>query len=150
MPRVIVLLLMLLTLAAPVRAVGPSDTALAEDPAYARAVALIEAGDHRAAIPLLMDLRREHPGEPAIANWLGFAHRKLRDYPTSKDFYDEALRLDPGFLPALEYQGEWFLETGDMASARANLARLEVLCGRCHEWEDLARSIAAAEAAGRR
>jgi predicted Zn-dependent protease len=143
-------LLALMLLATPAGAVGPLDTALADDPAYRRAVELIERQDYRMAIPLLMDLRREHPGEPAVSNWLGFAHRKLKEYPTSKIFYDEALRLDPAFLPALEYQGEWFIETGDMASARANLARLEQLCGQCHEWRDLAESIAKAEAAGRR
>jgi hypothetical protein len=40
----------------------------------------------------------------------------------------------------------WFIETGDMASAKANLARLEKLCERCHEWQDLSAAIAKAEA----
>ena len=32
-----------------------------------------------------------------------------------------------------------------MASAKANLARLATLCGRCHEWQDLNEAIGKAE-----
>lgn len=126
------------------RAVGPETTPLKQNPDYVRAVERIEATAYAEAIPTLMALRRDYPEAPEVANWLGFAHRKLKDYPTSKRFYDEALLLDPNYLPALEYQGEWFIETGDIASARANLAKLERLCGRCHEWDDLAKSLAKA------
>lgn len=142
MRRTIILACMLFATAA--LAVGPSDTKLVEDAEYRSGVAAIETKAYDDAIRIFTRLRAEHPASPEIANWLGFAHRKLKRYPESKRWYDEALMLDPNYLPALEYQGEWFIETGDMASAKANLAKLERLCGKCHEWQDLAESIAKA------
>jgi hypothetical protein len=33
---------------------------------------------------------------------------------------------------------------GDIPSAQANMAKLERLCGRCHEWQDLNESLSKA------
>ena len=138
-----ILSLMLAT--APAIAVGPDWTILDEDPDYRQARRWIEEKNFAPAIDKLMKLLVSKPDAPELLNWIAFSHRKLKNYPVSKQFYDAALRRDPTFLPALEYQGEWFIETGDMASARANLARLAQLCGRCHEWQDLNAAVAKAE-----
>lgn len=127
-------------------AVGPESSYLDLDPDYRDARLAIDAKDYPTAIERLERVLKSHPLSPDVLNWLGFSHRKLKHYPTSKRYYDAALAIDPAYLPALEYQGEWYLETGDMARARANLAILERLCGRCHEWQDLAQAIDAAEA----
>lgn len=127
-------------------AVGPDWTYLDEDPDYRQARRWIEEKNYAPAIEKLMALLNRQPNSPVLLNWIAYSHRKLKNYPVSKQFYDAALRRDPTFLPALEYQGEWFIETGDMASAKANLARLATLCGRCHEWQDLNEAIMKAEA----
>ena len=126
-------------------AVGPDWTWLDDDPDYRLARRWIEEKNFPPAIEKLEVLLKRSPNSPVLLNWLAFSHRKLKNYPLSKTYYDAALERDPTFLPALEYQGEWFIETGDMASARANLVKLEQLCGRCHEWGDLRDAIAKAE-----
>jgi tetratricopeptide (TPR) repeat protein len=133
------------TTATPVTAVGPSDTPLKEEALYKAGVAAIDARDWELALRIFHRMQPEHAAAPEVANWLGFAYRKLKRYPESKRWYDQALLLDPNYLPALEYQGEWFIETNDLPSAKANLAKLERLCGRCHEWQDLDASIRKAE-----
>lgn len=130
---------------APAFAVGPDWTWLDDDPDYRQARRWIEEKNFPPAIEKLEVLLKRSPNSPVLLNWLAFSHRKLKNYPLSKQLYDAALERDPTFLPALEYQGEWFIETGDMPSAKANLAKLEQLCGRCHEWGDLRDAIAKAE-----
>ncbi len=126
-------------------AAGPETSTLDQDPDYRDGVAAINARDYEKALVIFHRLQPERAAAPEVANWLGFAYRKLKRYPESKRWYDQSLMLDPNYLPALEYQGEWFIETGDMASAKANLAKLERLCGKCHEWQDLDQSIRKAE-----
>ncbi|CAN7660051.1 tetratricopeptide repeat protein [Bosea sp. LjRoot237] len=128
------------------QAVGPDWTMLDEDPDYRQARRWIEEKNYQPAIDKLMGLLVRQPNSPELLNWIAFSQRKLKNYPVSKQFYDAALLRDPTYLPALEYQGEWFIETGDMASAKANLEKLAKLCGRCHEWQDLDQAIRAAEA----
>lgn len=130
-----------LLLAGSAFAAGPDVSALDEDPDYRAARRWIEEKNYPPAIEKLDILLKRQPNSPALLNWLAFSHRKLKNYPLSKQYYDAALLRDPTFLPALEYQGEWFIETGDLASAKANLAKLAVLCGRCHEWQDLNAAI---------
>jgi tetratricopeptide (TPR) repeat protein len=130
--------------AAPARAVGPETSPLDTHPSYVRARELIRAGDYRAAIRSLEIVRSEHREAADVYNWLGFAHRKLKDYPTAKIHYDRALALDPAHLGANEYLGEWYVETGDLAGARGRLARLVELCGDCEEKRDLEEAIARA------
>jgi hypothetical protein len=45
--------------------------------------------------------------------------------------------IDPFYRPALEYQGMWFIEMGDVPSAKANLERLRKICEACEETKDL-------------
>lgn len=125
----------------PAAAVGPWVSPLEMEPDYRDAERLIAAGEWRQAIVLLERLLVQFKDAPEVLNYLGFAHRKLKDYPRSKQFYDAALAVKADYLPALEYQGEWYLETGDVQAAMANLRKLESLCGRCHEWQDLAAAL---------
>ena len=55
--------------------------------------------------------------------------------------YTAALKINPGHLGALEYQGEMYLELGQTDAAMANLKKLQGLCGDCEEATDLAESI---------
>lgn len=146
MRKLVLSLLAALLLGGAAMAVGPDVSALDDDPDYRAARRWIEEKNFPPAIEKLEILLKRQPNSPVLLNWLAFSHRKLKNYPLSKQYYDAALLRDPTFLPALEYQGEWFIETGDMASAKANLAKLAALCGRCHEWQDLNEAIGKAEA----
>lgn len=118
-------------------AVGPENPRLQANPDYRDAERLIRSEKYSEAIPILSRLDKEFPGEPELLNWLGFAHRKLKDYPKAKHFYDAALKAEPTYRPALEYQGMWFIETGDIPSAKENLAKLRRICASCEETKDL-------------
>ncbi len=98
-----------------------------------------------------MQLKAEFKTSADVPNWLGFCHRKLKDYPRARAFYDEALTYNPTHLGANEYLGEWYVETGDLAKAREQLAYLTGLCGNCEEAKDLAEALreGAEDAVGR-
>lgn len=112
---------------------------------YAGAVKLIKSGDPEAGLAQLLALRlheREARDHPDVLNFIAFAHRKMKRYPEAKVFYEAALKRDPDHLGALEYYGEWHIETGDVASARRFLERLRALCGGvCEEYRDLQAAL---------
>jgi cytochrome c-type biogenesis protein CcmH/NrfG len=65
--------------------------------------------------------------------------------------YGEAIRLDPRHKGAREYLGEAYLQVGDVAKAKEQLAELERMCFiGCGERDDLRKSIAAYEAKQKR
>lgn len=81
-----------------------------------------------------------------LYNLLGYTTRQLGQYDDAARWYREALYYDPAHRPALEYQGELFLKTGDIEAARGNLALLDLFCPEgCAERDILAAAIAAAE-----
>ena len=116
------------------------------DPVYARAMVEVKAGRYATAIPLLADVIKHDPRNADAFNNLGYSQRKLGQRDQAMASYAEALRLKPGHLGALEYQGELFLELGDLSKAETNLNRLGTLCGRCESYEDLAQTITAYKA----
>lgn len=78
-----------------------------------------------------------------VYSLLGFTMRKTGDYKTSYTYYTKALEYDPVHKGALEYLGELFVETGNLAKAKEQLAVLERLCpSGCEEREDLEKAIA--------
>lgn len=127
-------------------AVGNPSSSLFNDPTWQKADQLVKDGKYAEALPILHGLDLDFADNADIHNLLGVSYRKLKDYPRSKLHYDRALAIDPNHLPTLEYQGEWFIETGDMASAEKNLAKLKWICGECHEYKDLAEAITKAKA----
>lgn len=75
-------------------------------------------------------------------NLLGYSLRHLDRTDRAMQAYERALKLDPNHKGALEYQGVLFVLLGDLDSARANLDKLEAICGTsCEEYEDLAEAI---------
>jgi tetratricopeptide (TPR) repeat protein len=133
---------LLFLLNAPAFAVGGADSGLESEPAYRDANRLIKAHDYAAAIPHLQQLDKALPNNAEILNLLGFTHRKIKDYPSAKRFYDASLAQDQYYRPALEYQGMWFIETGNIPAALANLARLRQICASCEETKDLEDALA--------
>jgi len=137
-----------LGLSAPVLAAGSEDDSSATSPAsaasYADAKAAVYAGNYAAAIPMLKDITAAEPQNADAWNLLGFSSRKSGDMKAASKAYAKALKINPGHLGALEYQGEMFVQTGQADKAKANLDKLKSLCGTCEEMQDLEKVMKAA------
>ena len=108
--------------------------------------AKIQAANYPAAIEELRGLAEDNQ-EADIYNLLGFSLRKSGDYATSLTYYNKALALQPDFKPAREYLGELYLDMGDVAKAKEQLAELSKLCpDGCDERTDLEKAVAAKSA----
>ncbi len=85
-------------------------------------------------------------------NLMGYALRKqpTPDLAGAERHYDEALRINPKHLGALEYSGELYLMKGDLAKAEARLQTLAGACNNCEELEDLKKATARFKADGNR
>jgi tetratricopeptide (TPR) repeat protein len=139
----------LLTMALdPVNAAGTSDESSESDagaPSYAAAKAAIDSEDYAGALPLLDKLTSDEPDNADAWNLRGFANRKLGNMDEAAKSYAVALKINPGHLGALEYQGEMFVQLGEVDKAKANLETLKGLCGTCEEVTDLADFIQGAK-----
>lgn len=129
----------------PVMAAGTSDDSsdTASAPSYADAKAMIDGKDYAGALPLLDQITQAEPQNADAWNLRGFANRKLGNMDEAALSYEAALKINPGHLGALEYQGEMFLELGEIDKAKVNLDFLQGLCGTCEESDDLAAAISA-------
>jgi Flp pilus assembly protein TadD len=136
-------------LSLPAMAEGTSDgsaTTAAAETVYAEAKAAVDSGNFAAALPMLDGLTKVDPQNADAWNLLGFTYRKLNQLDDSNAAYLTVLKINPNHLGALEYQGELFITTGKLDDARANLAKLQALCGTCEEYEDLDKALKAAGA----
>ena len=103
---------------------------------------LVDAGDYATALPQLQALNTQTPNNPDVLNLIGFSLRKTGHADQALDFYNKALALKPDHLGANEYLGELYLQLGDIANARRQLARLDHLCAYgCAQREELSRWI---------
>ena len=124
---------------APALAVDNMESSDAPDLASVRAK--IKAQDYAAALAELRDLA-EDTQQADVYNLLGFTLRKTGDFKTSLTYYTKALELQPDHKAAREYLGELYVETGNLAKAKEQLAILAKLCpGGCEEREDLQKAI---------
>src|SRR5258706_4171172 len=95
--------------------------------------------------------RLNDTGDADWNNLMGYSLRKgpTPDFAGAERFYDEALRIDPKHRGALEYSGELYLQTGDLARAEQRLAALDKACFLpCSEYSDLKKAIAQYKANG--
>jgi Flp pilus assembly protein TadD len=141
-------------LAAPATALADGDRTPApgktQDAASTQAVRAIEAGQFKAAIPLLEGVVARDERNADAYNWLGYAVRKDGDPARAIPIYQKALAIDPKHRGAHEYIGEAYLMVGDLASARQHLARLDSLCFfSCDEYRDLKKAIESFERTGK-
>lgn len=132
--------------AAPALAAGTEDgsSQTAAVGTYAEAKALVYSAKYAEARDMLQAVTAAEPRNADAWNLLGFSSRKLGDLKAASKAYSKALKLNPGHLGALEYQGEMFVQMGEAAKAKANLVKLEGLCGNCEEARDLKKAMAAA------
>ena len=89
--------------------------------------------------------RLNDTGDADWNNLMGYSLRKAPtpDFAGAEKFYNEALRIDPRHRGALEYSGELYLQTGDLARAEQRLAALDKACRfGCSEYSDLKKAVA--------
>ncbi len=142
-----VLAILAALVAGPAYAAGTEDESETTSGAdYQAAEAAILAGNFAEALPILTALTEAEPANADAWNLLGFASRKSGDLEAAGTAYTRALKINPDHLGALEYQGELYLQLMQTDMAKANLARLQGLCGACEEAEDLAQALAEAGA----
>jgi tetratricopeptide (TPR) repeat protein len=114
---------------------------LVEGPDLKGVRAEIKAKKYDAALAELKVLVVKNP-IPDVYSLLGFALRKTGDRPQAMIYYRKALDINPSHRGALEYQGELFVELGQIDKAKENLAKLTKLCTfGCEEAEDLKEAI---------
>jgi tetratricopeptide (TPR) repeat protein len=104
---------------------------------YLRARALIMDGRYEAGIAALHAL--EHDDHPEIANYIGYASRKLGRYDESKFWYEKALAADPRHVRTWSYYGMWHAEQGNRLMALDYLEKVRLICGNtsCEEYTKL-------------
>ena len=129
---------------APAFAVDNMESTDAPDLSSVRAK--ISAKNYAAALTELRDIA-EDTQQADVYNLLGYTLRKTGDFKTSLTYYTKALELQPDHKAAREYLGELYVETGNIAKAKEQLAILAKLCpGGCEEREDLQKAISAKSA----
>src|SRR5262249_2390362 len=112
------------------------------DAAYSVASALINEGRYSDALSSLHQAALALGPHPDVLTYQGFANRKLHNYDVAISYYSAALKLMPDHRGANEYLGEYFVETGQMAKARAQLVKLDHICKfGCEQAEELRRWI---------
>jgi len=108
--------------------------------------AKIKTRDFRGAITELNGMIAQGVQHADLYSLLGYSLRKSGDQKTAMTFYAKALEFNPEHKGALEYQGELFVEIGDLARARTNAAKLAQLCPQgCEERDDLDQAIRTAQ-----
>lgn len=112
---------------------------------YTEAERAVKTREYEKAIAALQRILARQPGNVDALNYLAYSHRELGRYDVSLGYYQQALALNPDHRGANEYLGELYLRLGKMKEARAQLAKLQRICGRgCEEYEALRAAIAKA------
>jgi tetratricopeptide (TPR) repeat protein len=104
---------------------------------YRAARALILAGDYQGGIAAMHAIGRDD--HPDVANYIGYAYRKMGDYADSKIWYEKALAADPDHVRTWSYYGMWQMEQGNRLKALDDLQKVKLICGNtaCEEYKEL-------------
>jgi tetratricopeptide (TPR) repeat protein len=114
------------------------------DPDFAAGKRALVAEDWTGAIAALKLALLRDPRNADIYNYIGYAHRRLRQFGPAMQHYQQALVINRRHRSAHEHLGELYLALGEPTKATEQLARLEEICLiACVETDDLKRAIAA-------
>lgn len=104
---------------------------------YRTARAMILDGQYEAGIAAMHALG--HDEHPDVANYIGYANRKLGNYDQSKFWYEAALKADPNHARTWSYYGMWHAEQGNRLKAEDYLQKVKLICGSedCTEFKQL-------------
>jgi len=118
---------------------GIEDAAFAKNYRVAYA-AIYDRSDYAGAIAQLKALGRDDSA--AVANLIGYAHRKLGDYRIAQIWYERALKADPSHVKTWQYYGLWQVEQGNRDQAQHHLNRITALTGTgSEEYRSLAAAL---------
>lgn len=113
-------------------------------PDYVAAKDAIKAEKYPDAITLLEKVVKAEPNNADAFNLLGYSQRKLKLFDKAGDSYGKALTINADHKGALEYQGEMFLQMGDILKAEGNLTKLAKMCNSsCDEYQTLKKMVEA-------
>jgi tetratricopeptide (TPR) repeat protein len=104
---------------------------------YRAARAMILDGNYQGGIAAMHALGHDEHAD--VANYIGYAYRKLGDYDDSKIWYEKALATDPNHVRTWSYYGMWQMEQGNRLKAMDNLQKVQLICGNtaCEEYRQL-------------
>ena len=108
---------------------------------YRAARAMILDGNYQGGIAAMHAIG--HDEHPDVANYIGYAYRKLGDYNDSKVWYEKALAADPNHVRTWSYYGMWQMEQGNRLKALEDLQKVQLICGNtsCEEYRQLKEVI---------
>ena len=100
-----------------------------------------KSGDHAAALVTLRSAPDQ--ADPRVQTMIGFALRKLGRVDEGMTYYYRALATRPDATTTRQYLGEAYLQVGDVARAREQLAEIARRCGTvCEDYTLLSAEIA--------
>ena len=104
---------------------------------YHAARAMILEGNYQGGIAAMHALGHDEHAD--VANYIGYAYRKLGDYDDSKVWYEKALATDPNHVRTWSYYGMWQMEQGNRLKALDDLQKVRLICGNttCEEYRQL-------------
>lgn len=104
---------------------------------YRAAREMILAGQYDKGIAAMHALGRDD--NPDVANYIGYANRRMGHYEQSRIWYEIALKADPNHTRTWSYYGMWQAEQGNRGKAKEYLTKVASLCGNttCQEYVEL-------------
>jgi tetratricopeptide (TPR) repeat protein len=104
---------------------------------YRDARLIILAGNYPGGLAAMRALGRDDNAD--VANYIGYAYRKLGDYQASKIWYQKALAADPNHVRTWSYYGMWQMERGNRLKALDDLQKVKLICGNtsCEAYKQL-------------
>ena len=105
---------------------------------YAQGHDLALAGRYQEALDALDVIKNNS----MTLTMIGYSTRKMGNYDQGVAYYQQALALDASNVNTHEYLGEAYAEKGHTDLAKAELVKVEALCGtECEQYHDLANAI---------
>jgi tetratricopeptide (TPR) repeat protein len=116
-------------------------SSLDQDQVYSLGYWQAKNGNYEAALATLRSAPDQD--DPRIQTMMGFTLRKLGRVDEAFGYYFKALATRPEATTTRQYLGEAYLQIGDVARAREQLAEIDRRCGRtCEDYTALAEEIA--------
>ena len=108
---------------------------------YEQGRALALAGHYDNALDALEAVKDKN--DSMVLTMIGYSKRKSGHFDEGMAYYAKALAINPNNANTREYLGEAYAEKGQVDLAKAELVKVEALCGtECEQYRDLAAAIA--------
>jgi tetratricopeptide (TPR) repeat protein len=88
---------------------------LGQEPGLDRARSLLQQGQAKDALAILLEVYRSKPSNPDVCQQIGIAYTQLQDFPQAEKFYRDAVRMNPQFWAARKNLATvlWFMDRHD-------------------------------------